>query len=238
MYYLDQTLPTIEENLALDEALLLDAETGQGAELLRVWEWRAFAVVLGAGCRWSEDVDAPACQEARVPIVRRASGGGTVLLARGCLLYSLVLAQLRAAELSEVRSSYRFILDRIRAALLDLQPDLECTGTSDLAVSGRKVSGNAQQRKRTHLLHHGTLLYDFPIPAISGFLRLPARQPQYRNNRSHEDFMANVGATAAELKTRLRQAWQADAAISHYPRTEVERLVAEKYRRPDWTYRR
>ena len=36
MYFLDLTLPTLAENLALDEALLLDAEAG-GPEVLRLW---------------------------------------------------------------------------------------------------------------------------------------------------------------------------------------------------------
>ncbi|HEV3117610.1 MAG TPA: lipoate--protein ligase family protein, partial [Gemmataceae bacterium] len=84
MYLLDLTLPTIAENLALDEALLLEAEAG-GAEVLRFWEWKRPAVVLGAGSRLADDVDEAACHADGVPILRRSSGGGTVLLGSGCL---------------------------------------------------------------------------------------------------------------------------------------------------------
>ena len=45
MRYLDRLLPTLEENLALDEALLLAAEA-DGPEVLRLWEWPVPAVVL------------------------------------------------------------------------------------------------------------------------------------------------------------------------------------------------
>ena len=31
-------------------------------------------------------------------------------------------------------------------------------------------SGNAQQRKRSHLLHHGSLLYDFDLKLIGRYL--------------------------------------------------------------------
>src|SRR5204863_6707050 len=80
MHFLDLTLPSLAENLALDEALLLEAEEGRGDEVLRVWEWRDYAVVLGAGCRLAEDVNEAACLGDGIPILRRASGGGTVLL--------------------------------------------------------------------------------------------------------------------------------------------------------------
>jgi len=36
--FLDLTLPTPEENLALDEALLTLAEQTDGSEVLRIWE--------------------------------------------------------------------------------------------------------------------------------------------------------------------------------------------------------
>src|SRR5262245_36170851 len=88
--FLDRTLPTLAENLALDEALLIAAEAG-GPEVLRLWRWPAPAVVLGAGGRLADDVRADACAADGVPVRRRSSGGGTVLLGPGCLCYSLVL---------------------------------------------------------------------------------------------------------------------------------------------------
>src|SRR5262245_52719195 len=114
MDWLDLTLPTAAENLALDETLLLEADAGRGSEVLRLWEWPESAVVLGAGGRLADDVNEAACRADRVPILRRASGGGTVLLGNGCLLFSLVLSYERSAALREIRSSYCFILGTIR----------------------------------------------------------------------------------------------------------------------------
>src|SRR5438874_3026372 len=148
MEYLDLTLPSVAENLALDEALLLRAEAGEGDEVLRFWEWHSPAVILGAGGRLAEDVDEVACHVDQVPILRRSSGGGTVLLGPGCLCYSLVLSYNRAPELAEIRPSYFYILGRIRDALSDLSPGIKCAGSSDLVAGARKFSGNSQQRKR------------------------------------------------------------------------------------------
>jgi lipoate-protein ligase A len=235
MDFLDLTLPTLEENLALDEALLLQAEEGPSREVLRLWEWPRPAVVLGSACKLAEDVE-PACAAGGVPILRRSSGGGTVLLGAGCLLYSLVLRFDRAFALAEVRPSYAFILEVVRQALA--VPGAEQAGISDLALASRKFSGNAQQRKREHLLHHGTLLYAFDLGSVERYLRLPARQPDYRGGRAHGDFLCNLPLSAQELKSRLRAGWQAEAPVEGWPAERVEALVAERYALPAWTRRR
>lgn len=233
----DFTARTLAENLAIDEAFLLAAEAGQGGELLHFWEWPEAAVVLGAGSRLAQDVDEAACQADGVPILRRSSGGGTVLLGAGCLLYSLVLSYDRAAALADIRSSYCYIIDRIRDALADAVPGIECAGTSDLAVAGRKFSGNAQQRKRRHLLHHGSLLYAFDLERIGRYLRAPARQPEYRHGRAHEAFLMNLPLGAEEIKRRLQSAWQATTPTNDIPPDFVSQLLT-KYNSVEWTRRR
>jgi lipoate-protein ligase A len=238
MQFLDLTLPTLAENLALDEALLLEAEAGRGGEVLRVWEWKEPAVVLGSGCRLTEDVNEGACRLDGVEIARRSSGGGTVLLASGCLCYSLVLAYERSAALAEIRPSYIHILGHIRAALADLLPHIEKAGLSDLAAAGLKFSGNSQQRKRSYLLHHGTLLYNFDLERVGHYLHVPNRQPEYRQNRDHAAFLINLPTTATELTHRLRTRWAAQQVMNEWPAHLVRKLTAEKYGRPEWIRRR
>lgn len=238
MQHLDLTLPTLAENLALDEALLLEAETGRGGEALRFWEWVSPAVVLGSACRIGDDVFEAACQADRVPLGRRASGGGTVLLGAGCLLFSLVLPYHRDPSLREVLPSYRYILDIVAESLSALLPGIEKAGISDLASTGWKFSGNAQQRKRDHLLHHGTLLYAFDLPRVSRYLRAPPRQPEYRQGRSHEQFLRNLPVEKSDLMRLIRASWHADQERQEWPREAVERLCREKYARQEWVHRR
>jgi lipoate-protein ligase A len=238
MRFLEITLPTITENLALDEVLLLEAEAGHGGEMLRIWEWPSYAVVLGSGGKLAEDVDEDACRAEGVPILRRSSGGGTVLLGPGCLLFSLILSYESSPAFQEIASSYLLILGRMRDALTALLPGIELAGTSDLTVGGRKFSGNSQQRKRSYLLHHGTLLYDFDLTRIGTYLRMPAKQPDYRGGRTHLDFLINLPATAVDLLSRLRKAWGAVTESPDWPRDAVRRLVVEKYESPTWIARR
>lgn len=238
MRLLDLSLPDPAANLALDEALLLAAEAGQGGEVLRLWECPRYAVVVGAGGSVAIDVNVAACDADGVPILRRASGGGTVLLGPGCLCYSFVLGYDRAAGLADITASNRYVLGRILNALRPVAPDAAVAGTSDLAAGGLKFSGNAQQRKRTHFLHHGTLLDVFDLDLIPRYLNAPERQPDYRMDRPHAAFVRNLSAGIVRLKSLLAAEWVAAGEYCPIPWDEVVRLVAEKYGRDDWNRRR
>jgi lipoate-protein ligase A len=238
MDYLEQTLASPAENLALDEVLLLEAEACRGGEVLRTWEWPTPAVVLGSGCKLAEDVKEGACERDGVPVLRRSSGGGTVLLGQGCLLFSLVLRLDRTPQLEDIGSSYRFILGAVASALRGDAAGIETAGISDLAVAGLKCSGNAQQRKREHLLHHGTLLYEFAPERVGSYLTVPERQPDYRRGRDHAHFLCNLPVGRERLVEVLRDAWGADRALDAWPVDLVRRLVAEKYGSRAWTRRR
>ena len=237
MRLLDLTLPTAAENLALDEALLLAAEEAAAGEVLRLWELPSLAVVLGAGGSVAIDANAAACAADRVPILRRASGGGTVLLGPGCLCFSLVLSYDHAPGLDQIRASNQYVLARVSRALRRVTAG-DPEGTSDLAADGLKFSGNAQQRKRTHFLHHGTLLCGFDIALMAKYLNAPERQPDYRQNRPHAEFVANLPSTAAEAKRLLVAEWQPEGLHEPIPSDAVRELVAAKYSRDDWNRRR
>src|SRR5262245_33651610 len=188
--YVDLTLPTPEENLACDEVLLEEAEVRGGSGVLRFWESDRHFIVLGYANRAEEEVHLEVCRVEGIPVLRRCSGGGTVLQGPGCLNYSLILPFDAAPPLASISGANCFILKRHREALATstgLQLTME--GHTDLALGGRKVSGNAQRRKRTHLLFHGGFLLDFDPRLLTAVLRMPQRQPDYRRGRSHADFM-------------------------------------------------
>src|SRR5689334_4969218 len=98
MNWLDLTLSSPSLNLALDEALLDQCEEGSSDEVLRFWEPREPFVVLGYSNKVLSEVNLSYCRENNIPVLRRTSGGGTVLQGPGCLNYSLVLASERRPE--------------------------------------------------------------------------------------------------------------------------------------------
>jgi len=239
MQYLDLTLPSPQENLALDEALLLEAEEGNGGEVLRFWESPTPFVVIGIGARVEEEVHREPCRTRHIPVLRRCSGGGTVVQGPGCLSYALVLRVPGQGPLTTVRGTNEEIMRRTATVLSTLTRQVISTqGHTDLTWDGIKVSGNAQRRLRRHLLFHGTFLLDFDLPLIGELLPLPGIQPDYRRHRPHAEFVRNLGVSASRLKEALRHEWGAAEAGGSIPGARVAELVNGRYGRDDWNLRR
>ncbi len=163
-----------------------------------LWESPRPVVVVGRSGRIDEQVNQKACAADNVEILRRSSGGGAVILAPGCLSYTLLFSLEKHPQFRNVARSFREILAPIADAL-----GAEIQGQSDLVYQGRKVSGNAQRRTDTIVLHHGTLLYSFDAELAARYLLEPTRQPAYRLGRPHTEFLGNLPFGAEEIRRRL-----------------------------------
>ena len=228
---LDLTLPSPVENLALDDALLEELDELWGDPVLRFWESDRYFVALGPSCRLLDDVHVAACEEDRVEILRRASGGGTVLQGPGCLSYAFVLPLTLHPDLANIRSTNRFMLERIAAALHRWEPATAFRGISDLAIGDRKISGNAQRRRRGALLFHGTILHSMPAACIARYLKHPARQPEYRRERTHEAFLRTIQAPPEEIKLAIAEAWGVESRLDVWPETRLAADIEAVVRR-------
>jgi lipoate---protein ligase len=200
---------TPDDHLAADEALLRRVDVDPAEAALWLWESPAWAVIVGKSNVIETEVDVVACQADGVPILRRISGGGAVVIGPGCLCYSLALPIDESHRRLGVPAVTADIMQRLAAGLSDKAHCLEVHGVSDLVLAGRKVSGNSQRWLRRAVLHHGTLLYDFDLPRVGRYLRLPSRQPEYRGSRPHEAFVANLPLLRDVIAQRLQLTWNA-----------------------------
>jgi len=241
MKILDLTLPSPAENLACDEALLDTAEADESDEVLRFWESPEYFVVVGYANKVATEVNVSACEAHGIPILRRCSGGGTVLQGPGCLNYALVLRVSEDGPTRSISAANEFIMERNRAAIessiLHPPSSILVQGHTDLATGGLKFSGNSQRRRKNFLLFHGTFLLNFDLALVSELLPMPTQQPDYRVSRVHGEFITNLDLAPAKLKTALREAWQVTEDTTSYSRDAITRLVAEKYSQADWNFK-
>lgn len=239
MIWLDLTLPTPAENLACDEALLDSAEGQGGPALLRFWESPSHFVVLGYANKVAEEANVEVCRALGFPILRRCSGGGTVVQGPGCLNYSVLLRIDQAPELQSITGTNQWVMSRNRDAIAQvLGRPVSIEGHTDLATGQLKFSGNAQRRKREWLLFHGTFLLDFDLSLIGKVLRTPPRQPEYREQRSHAEFVTQLKLSSASVKAALVEVWQAKTGCSTVPHERIQNLVESRYARDEWNFSR
>jgi len=238
---LDLSFADPAENLALDEALLESAGAPDSAGCLRFWESPVPFVALGVSQAAEKEAHLAHCREDGIAVLRRCSAGGCVLQGPGSLNYALALPLDRFPELRGIHASYADILGQLCRAFAELGIELTHQGISDLALDGRKVSGNAQRRTKNTLLHHGTLLYRAEYGKMERYLREPRECPAYRCGRGHRDFVTVLPIDSDTVKRAVSQAFsplenagELDAAL----RCRAETLAKEKYRDPKWNFRR
>jgi len=225
-------------HLALDEAILNMRENEPGEGFLRFWEPTEPCVVLGRTNSAGSEVRLDRCRSRGIPVYRRSSGGGAVVQGPGCLNFSLVMNTRTESRLANAASTNDYVLGRNAGVIGALTGEtVTVSGSSDLTIGGRKISGNAQRRRLRSLLFHGSILLELDLALIEDLLHFPSRQPQYRGGRSHSEFLRNLRVSATALKDGLRSAWGADLTATEIPIEETERLAREKYLNPSWTYK-
>ena len=237
MRLLDLSLPTPAENLACDEALLDWTEESLGDEVLRFWESTEYFVVVGYGNRIETEVHTTFCRENNIPILRRCSGGGTVLQGPGVLNYSLLLSTDSAGPCHSIGAANTCIMERHRDILASLlNAPVQVQGHTDLTIRGLKFSGNAQRRRKQFLLFHGSLLLNFDLNLIERALSMPSKQPAYRRHRPHSEFLTNLNLSSESIKTALRDSWHALELLDVLPHERISSLAA-RYSSDEWTHR-
>lgn len=232
---LDLSLQEAEANLALDEALLLEAEGSERPiETLRLWQFADAAVVIGRGSKIAGEVDLDYCRGASIPVLRRCSGGAAIVAGPGCLMYSVVLDLKLRPELRKVDEAHAWVMSRLAAAVRQQLEQVTWQGTCDLTFEGRKFSGNSLRIARHHLLYHGTILHDADLERIAMCLKTPPRQPDYREGRSHGDFVTNIPIDPRRLADDIAIAFEATSAAHGWPEQLMNELLDERYRSAAW----
>jgi lipoate-protein ligase A len=66
---------------------------------------------------------------------------------------------------------------------------------------------------------------------------MPSKQPAYRQGRSHEMFLRNLGAAPADVRQALRAAWRAEEKVDKIPFERIEILARQRYARKDWNFK-
>jgi lipoate-protein ligase A len=151
------------------------------------------------------------------------------------LNYSLILRIDGSRPCQSIPATNRFVLERHRDALAALvMAPVEWRGQTDLAIGGLKFCGNAQRRRRNFLLFHGSFLLHLDISLVEKALPLPSRQPEYRVNRSHTDFLINLNVPPLTLKDALTKTWNTDGVLDPLPWDQANRYAREKYALDEW----
>lgn len=141
------------------------------------------AVVMGISGKKDELVT----DDCTLPIIRRFSGGGCVVVDENTLFFTLIgNSSLSLDPFPEPILTYTAELFK------PMYPEAKFQLTAqDFVIDTLKVGGNALYLKKDHWLIHTSFLWDFK-PERMNSLKMPKKTPEYRKGRSHEDFITTL----------------------------------------------
>lgn len=169
------------EQLAIEEALLRT----DNENWCLINEGSCPAIVFGISGKINEHIDAEAVKQNAVTVVRRFSGGGTVVVDEATFFISFILQK------------DEFQLDQCPKTLLEwtkhiyqpvFAPEDFLIRENDYALKNKKIGGNAQYFTKTRAVHHTTFLWDYKKERMD-LLKMPPKIPDWRKERKHEDFV-------------------------------------------------
>jgi len=159
-------------NMGLDEAILESVASGKTLPTLRLYGWDPPAISLGYFQGALEEVDVEACGLQGVDLVRRITGGGAVFHAAE-VTYSIVIPEGHPLAPASILDSYSLLCSGIVTGLNTLRVKAEFAPINDIISGGRKISGNAQTRKKGCLLQHGTIILKVDVEKMFSLLKVP-----------------------------------------------------------------
>jgi lipoate-protein ligase A len=180
---------------------------------LRVHQPRDVRLVIGRHQDPAREVLLEAARADHVPVHRRVSGGGAVVLAPGMLVIAVRLRNtlLGTACWFELVNQ---VLAPAVAQLSGVCPsvrghgDLACIGADGCA---RKILGASLRQTSRAVYYLGVLLVADRRELMDRYLRPPSRAPAYRLGRGHADFctqLADFGVALPEAQGALVAACQ------------------------------
>ena len=236
-------LPAVE-HLALDEVLLDAVAAGARGPCVRFWSWTERCLVLGSHQSVSNEVDEGAASSLGFSVVRRMSGGGTMVCEPGATLtYSMYLPDALVRGLSFV-ASFAFLDAWVVDALVALGVPAGYRPINDIISlpGGGKIAGAAQARRRGAVLHHTTAAYSTDPSIVPRLIRIGRPAVAARGLRSAEREVSPLARFTSlpldELVSALMRA--AGGPVEDVSGSELRaarELARTKYATPEWINR-
>lgn len=165
----------------------------EGQEALVLCRSASRYVCLGFHDDLEQEIDRDYCEQHTIPLLRRETGGGVVLLDSGQLFFQLVLRTdnplLRGRRDRFFRSFLQPVVDTLREYGLDAATRLP----ADIVVRGRKISGNGAGDIGKCAVYIGNILLEFDRATMAGILKAPNEDFRQQVKFSMENELTSMG---------------------------------------------
>ena len=248
-------------NMAIDEAMLLTQRTSFHPTL-RVYDWLRPAFSFGYFQRISAEVDITACDAHGIELVRRMTGGGTVIHGWD-VTYTVIVPHGSGTLPKDISGAYCAISDclinglqrldidvahQIEKPLAGNTPNICLTNPAqyDTLLNGKKIAGVSQRRNQSGVMYQGYIALDLPT---SDVLALASKQVDFDRVAAGQSTAINQCRSAPIYQKQLEDAVTLGFGKTlsvQFVETELlpqeietaELLAQTKYGAAEWNFRR
>lgn len=187
----------IYEQLLLEERLLR-ADTGNWCIIN---EGSSPAIVMGISGKKYELINCKAALQNSMPLIKRFSGGGTVVVDKNTLFITFICQKQLHPFPAYPEPIMKWTEEIYREVFLHPEFQLK---ENDYVFGERKFGGNAQYIKKDKWLHHTSFLWDYAEENMK-YLLHPKKTPSYRAGRPHAEFLCRLNEFFPEKKVLIER---------------------------------
>ena len=247
--YIKNDCVTASAGLAADEIIANRAGAGTSQPTLRLYTFKPCALV-GRFQNIENELNLDYCAENKIPVNRRPTGGGAIIMGENQLGVSLAIPGKSDETYANARERMAQFSQGIISGMATLGIDVEFRRKNDLEVKGKKIAGLGLHKTNTGgLLFHASLLVDLDVPYMLNVLQTP-----------FEKISDKEITTVAERTTTVQREVESPMAMdeirhiilngyknvfnsnillddySHEEKVEIYQLEKDKYIDSDWIF--
>lgn len=227
-------------NLALEEYAFMSLMPEE--DFIILWQNEP-SVIVGKNQNTAEEINHDYVSKHRVHVVRRSTGGGAVYHDLGNLNFTFITK----AD-GEGIDFKKFTRPVIRV-LNDLGVPAKFNSRNDIAIEGKKFSGNAQRVYKNRVLHHGTIMFNSKLDDVQNVLKVRAEKFKSKSVKSVRSRVTNISEylpeaiSIGEFKDLLLERLfleqgspKREYVLTDEDLAEIRKIMESKYANWEWNY--
>lgn len=147
-------------------------------------------IVMGISGKAKELLDIQPVVRDEIPVIRRFTGGGTVIVDQGTIFVTFICNKGAVPDLQSypqpIMSWSSLVYKKVFEGIADFS-----LRENDYVLGNLKFGGNAQSITKDRWVHHTSFLWDYETRNM-GYLKMPKRAPEYRLSRDHLEFICRL----------------------------------------------
>jgi lipoate---protein ligase len=241
---------TASFGLSADDVIAERVGTGESVPTLRLYTYRSYCALVGRFQNVRNELRVEFCRENNIPINRRATGGGAIIMGDDQLGIALTLPAHVEDTYSRAREIMGMFSEGLVRGLSHFGIEAHFHRKNDIVVNGKKIVGLGIHRAQSDgLLFHASVLVDLDVPFMLRVLNTPFEKISDKEISTITERLTTV---RRETKLPISVDQVRDAIAQEYEVSlggrlipggftaaelqAIEKLEREKYLTEDWIF--